>query len=116
MWSTVVAGISPMPSSAKARLAVMQLVAAAGKGSGAGAIVDLGSGWGGLVIRLAQTYPDRKIVGYELSPIPWFVSLCIAKCLRLNNLSLYRRDFFKTDLSAASVMVCYLYPEGLLAL
>ncbi len=120
IWSTVIAGISPMPSSKKAQQAVMQLVEASidkmeGDASG-GTIVDLGSGWGGLVIRLAQTYPDRKVVGYELSPIPWFISLCIAKCLGLNNLKVYRRDFLKADLSAASIMVCYLFPEGMVAL
>jgi predicted RNA methylase len=116
IWSTVKAGISPMPSSKKARQAVMQLVETVDDDACGGDIVDLGSGWGGLVIRLAQTYPDRKVVGYELSPIPWFTSLCIAKCLRLENLKVYRRDFLKADLSAASVMVCYLFPEGMVAL
>lgn len=116
IWSTVKAGISPMPSSQKARQAVMQLVEAVDGDTCGGDIVDLGSGWGGLVIRLAQTYPDRKVVGYELSLIPWVTSLCVAKFLRLKNLKVYRRDFLKADLSAASVMVCYLFPEGMLAL
>lgn len=116
IWSTVIAGISPMPSSKKAQQAVLQLVETAEEEASAGAIVDLGSGWGGLVIKLAQKYPDRKIVGYELSIIPWFVSVCVAKCLGLNNLTLYRQDFLKADLSMASIMVCYLYPEGMAAL
>ena len=111
-------GISPMPSSSKARRAVMQLIEIAGAegAAGNGAIVDLGSGWGSLVIRLARKYPDRQVVGYELSVIPWFVSLCVAKCLGLDNLKLYRRDFLKADLSKASVLVCYLFPGGMAAL
>lgn len=111
-------GISPMPSSSKARRAVMQLIEIADAEGEAGndAIVDLGSGWGSLVIRLARKYPDRQVVGYELSLIPWLVSLCASKCLGLDNLKLYRRDFLKADLSKASVLVCYLFPGGMAAL
>lgn len=120
IWSTVITGISPMPSSSKARQVVMALIEAAeGEAEGkvrAGAIVDLGSGWGSLVIRLARKYPDRQVVGYELSLVPWFVSLCVAKCLGLDNLKLYRRDFLKADLSSVAVLVCYLFPGGMAAL
>ena len=124
VWSTVAVGISPMPSSKKARLAVMQLIETA-EGEGgvdeayteeSGAIVDLGSGWGSLIIRMAVKYPDRQIIGYELSLLPWFISVLSAKCLGLKNLTVYRQDFLKADLSAASIVVCYLYPAGMVAL
>lgn len=109
-------GISPMPSSKKARQAVMQLVDTAEAELGQGPIVDLGSGWGSLVIRLAVKYPGRKIVGYELSIMPWCVTVLIVKLLGLKNLTVYRQDFLKADLSAASVIVCYLFPAGMAAL
>lgn len=62
-----------MPSSKKARLAVMQLIETAGiEGDtetsvgesiqASGVIVDLGSGWGSLTIRMAMKYPDRQII------------------------------------------------------
>ncbi len=102
-------GISPMPSSQKARQAVIGLI----EKTGDGPVFDLGSGWGNLIIPLARKYPERKIVGYELSLIPWSVSLILKHTLKLNNLQLYRKNFLKADLSDASVCVCYLYPKGM---
>ncbi|MGK0441275.1 MAG: 16S rRNA A1518/A1519 N6-dimethyltransferase RsmA/KsgA/DIM1 with predicted DNA glycosylase [Pseudohongiellaceae bacterium] len=109
-------GISPMPSSKKARQAMMHLVETAGAGTESGPIVDLGSGWGSLIIRLAVKYPSRQVVGYELSIMPWFVAMLVSKLLGLKNLTVYRQDFLKADLSAASVIVCYLFPAGMAAL
>lgn len=108
IWSTVVVGIPPMPSSKKARQAVMQLVETAGEETGP--IVDLGSGWGSLIIRLALKYPEREIVGYELSIVPWFVAVVVGRLLGLKNLMVYRQNFLTADLSSASVIVCYLFP------
>jgi len=67
IYNTVKLGISPMPSSKKAYIAMMQLA----DDTGSGTIIDLGSGWGNFVIRIAKKYPHRKIVGYELSYLPW---------------------------------------------
>jgi len=120
VWTTLSAGMSPMPSSKKARDAMIQLLESAGEESGveteAWPVVDLGSGWGSLIIRLAIKYPKRQIVGYELSFLPWLVTLIIRKLLGLKNLTIYRQDFLKADLSASSLMVCYLFPAGMTAL
>lgn len=109
IWSTLALGISPMPSSSKARKAVLQLASETGNGS----IYDLGSGWGGLLVALARKYPQRKIVGYELSFLPWLVTLILKEILGLKNLEIYRRDFYQADLKEAAVIVCYLFPEGM---
>ncbi len=114
--TSAITGISPMPSSKKAREVVFRLVETIGDSASAMTIVDLGSGWGSLVIRLAKAYPDRQVVGYELSPIPWLVSLCIARCLGLNNLVLKRRDYLEVDFPVDSILICYLYPEGMKAI
>ena len=82
--------------------------------TGPGAIVDLGSGWGSFVIRMAKRNPQRQIVGYELSLLPWLTSTLLKKVLRLNNLTLYRENFYNANLSSASVLVCYLYPEAMI--
>jgi len=109
-----------MPSSKKAREVMVQMLESAGQGvgteTGAWPIVDLGSGWGSLIIRLAMKYPRRQIVGYELSFLPWFVTVIAAKLLRLKNLAVHRQDFLKADLSAGSIMICYLFPAGMAAL
>jgi predicted RNA methylase len=109
IFSTIKLGISPMPSSKKAYQAIIKLT----DETGTGPIYDLGSGWGSLVIRLARKYPDRQIVGYELSVFPWLITKMIKKLLGLSNLVLYREDFLKADLSEASVIICYLFPTAM---
>ena len=109
VYSTIKLGITPMPSSNKAYLAMMQLTDETGKGP----IVDLGSGWGHFVIRIAKRYPQRQIIGYELSFLPWLTSTLLKKLLALKNLTLHRKNFYLADLSKASVLVCYLFPEAM---
>lgn len=111
-WTTVRVGISPMPSSDKARKEMLL----ATEISREGPIIDLGSGWGTLVIALARKYPEREIIGYELSFVPWLVSRLLKYSLNLKNLSLYRQDFLKANLAGAAVLLCYLYPGGMAAL
>ena len=109
VWSTTKVGISPMPSSRKARDAIIKLT----DDTGAGPIYDLGSGWGGLVIALARKHPNRRIVGYEISFVPWLISNLFKNVLKLKNLEVYQENFLQLDLSGADVLVCYLHTEGM---
>jgi len=109
IYSSIKLGISPMPSSQKAYNTMMALV----DETGTGPIIDLGSGWGSFVIRIAKSYPHRKVVGYELSFLPWLISILLKKFFRLKNLTLYRENFYNANLPATSVLVCYLYPEAM---
>jgi hypothetical protein len=112
VWSTLKVGISPMPSSHKARHAMFQLV----EETEGGSIYDLGSGWGHLVIRLAKQYPKREIVAYELSLLPWCITLLFKKLLGLSNLTVHRENFLNADLSGASVLLCYLHSPTMTAI
>jgi len=107
VWGSLKTGISPMPSSQHARTAMMTL----SENTGTGPIYELGSGWGNLLIALAKKHPNRKIVAYELSFMPWLMSVTIKLILGLNNLTIYRQNFLKADLSDASVIVCFLFTE-----
>ena len=109
IYSTVKLGISPMPSSNKAYNTMIKLVDV----TGTGPIIDLGSGWGNLVIRIARKNPERQVIGYELSLLPWLTSTLLKKILGLQNLTLYRQNFYNENLPDASVLVCYLYPEAM---
>ena len=113
VWSTLVSGISPMPSSQKARRAMLQLVSETGIEAGKGPIFELGSGWGNLLIPLAKKYPQRKVIGYELSIVPWLTTLLLKNLLGLKNLEVYRKNFLHADLSSTSIILCYLYPKGM---
>jgi 16S rRNA A1518/A1519 N6-dimethyltransferase RsmA/KsgA/DIM1 with predicted DNA glycosylase/AP lyase activity len=98
-----------MPSSSKAYNTMVKLVDETGNGP----VIDLGSGWGNFVIRIAKRNPQRQIIGYELSFLPWLLSTSLKKIMGLKNLTLYRKNFYKIDLPLASVLVCYLYPEAM---
>ncbi len=112
VWSTLRLGISPMPSSAKAR----HVMLVEGERAREGTIVDLGSGWGTLAMAFARQYPNRQVVGYELSFFPWFISIVLKHILVLDNLVFYRRNFLQTDLNGAAIILCYLHPEGMTAM
>ncbi|MDX2366804.1 MAG: class I SAM-dependent methyltransferase [Colwellia sp.] len=109
IYSTLKLGISPMPSSTKAYKTIRKLVDI----TGTGAIIDLGSGWGNFVIRIARRNPQRQVIGYELSYLPWLTSILLKKALGLQNLTLYRQNFYNVNLPDASVLVCYLYPDAM---
>lgn len=109
IYNTVRLGISPMPSSHKAYRTMMQLA----DETDSGTIIDFGSGWGNLVIPIAKRYPHRQIIGYELSYLPWLTSRLLKQLLGLKNLTVHRQDFYQADLSSASVLVCYLFPQAM---
>ena len=58
IWSTLKTGISPMMSSNKARKAILAQISMDEKG----ALVDLGSGWGTLVIAVAKKQPNKQVM------------------------------------------------------
>ncbi len=106
---TLVTGISPVPTSRRARAAML---AAAGR-PGDGVILELGSGWGTLAFPLARAFPDRTVVAYEISPVPWLFSLLRFALFPRPNLRIRRADFFEESLAGASLVVCYLMPRGM---
>jgi hypothetical protein len=105
-------GISPMPSSRRAVQQVLQFVVPPRPGS----IYELGAAWGSLAIPLTRAFPDRRIIAYELSTIPWLFLLLRVRVSGLKNIEVVRRDFFRDDLGKAAVVVCYLYPGSMVRL
>lgn len=71
-------------------------------------IVDLGSGWGSLVVALARAFPDASVQGVEMSPFPYLISRLRAR--KLSNVSLRWGNFFHSDLKNADAITCYLMP------
>ena len=109
VYSSLRTGITPVPSSAKARHAILSAADRAPPGT----IIELGSGWGTLALALAKRYPEQQVIGYELSPIPWLVSKLRQRLQRLSNLSLRRKNFLSNELPQATLLVCYLYPRAM---
>lgn len=109
VWTSVRVGISPMPSGKQAQDLIVKLV----DPLPAGPVYELGSGWGQLAVALAKQFPDRRVVGYELSPLPWLVSLALKRFFKLENLSFVRADFLQADMADATVLVSYLHREAM---
>jgi len=97
----------PVRSSGKLKKAVLneiskQLEKAADKQK----IVDLGSGWGTLLLPLAQKFPQHEFVGIERAFTPFLISSWRAR--KLPNLSFVHDDFFKYDLAKTNVVILFL--------
>ncbi len=71
-------------------------------------ILDLGSGSGQLTWRIAQALPKAKVVGIELSYIPWLRSVLRQRLFGPANLSYLRLDFWPYDTSSFHAVVTYL--------
>ncbi|OLP52813.1 hypothetical protein BJF92_07480 [Rhizobium rhizosphaerae] len=98
-------GVPAMSSSRKEALQVVALLKAAGLAEDA-VIYELGSGWGAMASVLAESFPQARIRGFELSPLPYWISR-----LRLRHhphIRLMRQDFFRADLTDADAVVSYL--------
>ena len=106
---TLRTGVSPMPTGAAARTA---LLGALPRDPG-GTVFELGAGWGGLAMALARRYPGRPVAGYELSPVPWLVAAARQRVAGPGNLAFIRADFLGADLTPAGLIVCYLCPAGM---
>ena len=100
--------VPPMPSSSKMRDA---LVAEVARHPHRRRVVDLGAGWGGLAAAIARAHPDREVLGFEISLIPFLVSL-----LRLTfaggpkNLRFQRVDFRRFSPEDQTLYLAYLSP------
>ena len=107
-WS-LLNGISPMPTSIKAKKTLMDSLPS----DVTGTIYELGAGWGTLAFALARRYPRSQVIAYETSPIPYYFCRGVQWILRIQNLTVIRKDFWNISLSGAAMVVCYLYPGAM---
>lgn len=112
VYFTLRTGISPMPSNAAQRAAVL---AAIGPGA-EGPFYELGAGWGTLAFALADRFPHAPVVAFELSWLPYAVMRLRQAVRARPNLTLRRTDFLQSPLGEARVFVCYLFRGGMEAL
>lgn len=108
-------GITPMPSSLKAKDALvftteeeLRLLK-----THSAEVVEVGSGWGGVALSLASRLPQARIHGYENSPFPYLISRMRAKWGGYSNLSLHFGDYRCINIATADILVCYLFPGGM---
>lgn len=79
------------------------------------ALVDIGSGLGGLVLYLAARFPQGAFSGIELAPLPWLVSRMRALGAK-GHVRFLRGDYETLDFSQFDVVFAYLSPAVMSAL
>lgn len=99
-------GVPPMPTGPGTRAVMLQLLPETVEGT----VYDLGSGWGGLAFALARRYPANRVVGIELSPLPWLFARTMLMLRPRPNLEFRRAELMTVALSDAGAIVCYLMP------
>ena len=100
-----------MPSSRPAVREVLRLATPTRPGP----LYEPGAAWDSLAIPLAKAFPDRQIVAYEISTIPWLFLRLRVRFSRLNNIG-RAPHFFRKNLGQAAAVVCYLYPGSMVRL
>ncbi len=109
LFPTIYVGVPPMPSSRKATRAALEMLPRDFNGT----IFELGSGWGNLVIQLAQHCPKSRVIGFELSPLPWLVSKLWLTFKGNSNSQIRFGNFIKAPLEEAEMIVCFLAPHSM---
>ena len=107
LFYCLITGISPVSSTFLSRKKIIGSIPCDQKGI----IYELGAGWGALAFPLARRCQGATIVTYELSPVPWLFMKIRLLLFGPRNIKIYRRNFLYEDLSAAALVVCYLYPQ-----
>lgn len=79
------------------------------------AVIDIGSGLGGLVLDLARRRPDARVSGIELAPLPWLASWLRAR-LTGSRASFLRGDYERLHFADYDAVFAYLSPAAMTAL
>ena len=106
---TLISGISPVPTTPRVKAKMLEAVPERFEGT----ILDLGSGWGNLAFAFARRYPRSLVIGYELSPIPWWFCQVRQWFKPQPNLLFQRKDYRKLSFDQANLIVCYLFARGM---
>lgn len=105
-------GTIPAPTFAKTRHHMISLMPEKPDGD----ILELGCGWGGALLSLAKAYPHNRIIGYEITSLPyWFARLRVLLS-RQKNITLLQKDFMMDSFENAGAIFCYLPDEHMVAL
>lgn len=77
-------------------------------------VYDLGCGDGRVLIALANTTPAKRLVGFEISVLPYLWAKARVFFLGLSGrVEIVFSDFLKHDLGQASVIFCFLTPMAM---
>lgn len=101
----------PMPSLPRVRAAVVDEIT---RLPGIRRVVEVGSGWGGLALRIARSNPEKRVIGIEASAVPLLVSRA-RRAVRSapENVEFRHADFRSMEIEPRTAYVCYLAPPAM---
>lgn len=102
---TLITGVPPMPSHRRVVPVMFEMIP---ETLSPRVAYDLGCGWGQLAFRLAGRYPEAKVIGIELSPLPWLFCRLRKLVQRRPNLEIRYGNFLNQPLANADLILCYL--------
>ena len=70
-------------------------------------IYDLGSGAGGVTLKLAKAFPQATVVGVEIAWPAWLYSYIRQKISRLENVHFILNNFMRVNVADGDVVICY---------
>ncbi|MBP5534859.1 MAG: hypothetical protein J6Y03_05085 [Alphaproteobacteria bacterium] len=97
----------PVPSSGKIKTKIIDDVASVLAKRKKQVVMDLGSGWGTLLLPLARKFPNHRFIGIEYGFIPCLVSKFRAR--KMKNITFYRQNFFNSNISKADIIFLFLW-------
>ena len=74
--------------------------------------IDIGSGLGGLLVRLASAMPNSHFVGIEIAPLLWLLSYIRGKLFR-SNVNFILGNYENINFSEYDVVFAYLSPAAM---
>jgi hypothetical protein len=100
-------GIPPSPTGGKAKQVLLQAIEEIGA---SGKVCELGVGWGTLALPIADRYPKIQLIGYENSPVPYWIAR-IRASLQGKGIHIERANFLDVDLRDIDLIICYQSPS-----
>lgn len=74
--------------------------------------IDLGSGMGGLLIKLSQRATSGRFYGVEIAPLPWLVSTLRATIAK-TGVKINLGSYTECNLASFDIVFCYLSPAAM---
>ncbi len=102
-------GIGPVPTSSKVRAKLKKVLPDQVQGS----VMELGAGWGGITIALAEKYPDQQIIAIENSFPVWCICRLRLKLSGYSNVEVRLADVYQVSFEGVGLIYCYLFQDGM---
>jgi len=105
-WNAAISRVPLYLTNPRTWQAILEITRGAGQD-----FVDLGCGFGGLLVYLGRQRPDMKFVGVESAPLPYLIAKLRIILSGTNNVDIRYRDFWDFRLTDFDIVYAFLSPD-----